>query len=177
MVGGTESLDWLPMPFTLRPFPHIHKQRTVTYHGGPFLKPTLGYAFGFWLQTALLMLSSGPAYAKWVAVEKNNQLAGSMTVYVDPDTIDRKGNLVMIWQLIDFKTMQGGRSPSRFSSMKMLKQFDCVEARVRLLRVTVFWGNMGTGDPTEAYVEKGNWVLVEPDSVDQALWEVACIKQ
>jgi len=61
--------------------------------------------------------------------------------------------------------------------MKMQKQFDCVEARVRLLRVTVFWGNMGTGDPTEAYVEKGSWILVEPDSVDQALWEVACNNQ
>jgi surface-adhesin protein E len=177
MVGGTKILDWSPMPFTPRPFPHIHEQCTVTYRVGPFLKLTLGYVFGFWLQMALLVLSSGLAYAKWVAVERNNQLAGSMTVYVDPDTIHRKGDLVMMWQLIDFKTMQGGRSPSRFSSMKMQKQFDCVEARVRLLRVRVFWGNMGTGDPTEAYVEKGNWVLVEPDSVDQALWEVACNKQ
>jgi hypothetical protein len=149
----------------------------VTYHAGSFLKLTLGYIFGFCLQMALLVLSSGLVYAKWVAVEKNNQSAGSMTVYVDPDTIHRKGDLVMMWQLIDFKTMQGGRSPSRFSSMKMQKQFDCVEARVRLLRVTVFWGNMGTGDPTEAYVEKGNSVLVEPDSIDQALWEVACHKQ
>jgi len=177
MVGGTEILDWSPMSFTPRHFPHIHKQRTVRYRVGPLLKLTLGYVFGFWLQMAFLGLNSELAYAEWVPVEKNNQLAGSMTVYVNPDTIDRKGALVMIWQLIDFKTMQGGRSPSRFSSMKMQKQFDCVETRVRLLRVTVFWGNMGTGDPTEAYVEKGNWVLVEPDSVDQALWEVACNKQ
>jgi len=165
------------MSFTPRHFPHIHKQRTVTYHAETFLKLTLGYVFGFWLQTALLVLSSGLAHAKWVAVEKNNQFAESMTVYVDPDTIHRKGDLVMMWQLIDYKTMQGGRSPSRFSSMTMQKQFDCLEARVRLLRAMVFWGNMGTGDQTEAYVEEDNWVLVEPDSVDQALWEVACNKQ
>lgn len=165
------------MSFALRSFPHVHDQCTVMYRVGPLLKLTLGYVFSFWLQTALLVLSSGLAYAKWVAVEKNNQLAGSMTVYVDPDTLHREGDLVMMWQLIDFKTMQGGRSPSRFSSMKMQKQFDCVEARVRLLRATVYWDNMRTGDPTEAYVEKGNWVLVEPDSVDQALWEVACNKQ
>lgn len=126
---------------------------------------------------ALLVLTSALANAKWVAVEKNNQFAGSMTVYVDPDTIDRQGDLVLLWQLIDYKTMQGGRSPSRFSSMKMQKQFDCVAVRVRLLRATVFWGNMGTGNTTEAYVEEGNWVLVEPDSVDQALWEVACNQQ
>lgn len=165
------------MSFAPRPFPHVHEQCTVTHHAGPFLKLTLGYVFGFWLQTALLVLSSGLACANWVAVEKNNQLAGSMTVYVDPDTIHRKGDLVMMWQLIDYKTMQGGRSPSRFSSMKMQKQFDCVEVRVRLLRATVYWGNMGTGDPTEAYIEQSNWTLVEPDSVDQALWEVACNKQ
>jgi len=52
-------------------------------------------------------------------------------VYVDPDTIRREGNLVTVWQLIDFKWMQGnaglgrlGFGPHRFLSTKTHKQFD-----------------------------------------------------
>ncbi len=35
----------------------------------------------------LLVLNSGPAYAEWVVIEKNNQLSELQTVYVDPTTI------------------------------------------------------------------------------------------
>ncbi len=165
------------MSFSIRPYRRFPVPCSVTYHAGPFLKLPLPYFLGFWLLITFLVLSSGPAYAEWIAVEKNNQLAGIMTVYVDPDTIHRKGNLVTMWQLIDFKTMQGGRSPSRFSSTKIQKQFDCAEERLRLLALTDFWGNMGTGEPAGAYVDEGNWVPVEPDSINQALWEFACNKQ
>jgi surface-adhesin protein E len=177
MLDGTKTPAWSTMPFTLRCFSHIHERCTVTYHAGPFLKLPLTCVSGFCLLLTLLVLSSGPAYAEWIAVEKNNQSAGIMTVYVEPDTIHRKENLVTMWQLIDFKTMQGGRSPSRFSSTKMHKQFDCTEKRLRLLALTDFWGNMGTGEPAGAYVDGGHWVPVEPDSINQALWEVACNRQ
>ena len=135
------------------------------------------YVSGFWSLITLLVLSSGSVYAEWVAVEKDYLLPGLQTVYVDPETIRREGSLVTMWQLIDFKTMQGGRSPTRFSSTKTQKQFHCAEARTRLLRVTDFWGIMGTGEPAEAYVENGNWIPVEPESMNQALWEVACGKE
>ena len=149
------------MPFTFRPYRRVLVPCPVVNNAGSFPKLLLAYLMGFWLLITLLALSSGPAYAEWIAVDENNQLAGIMTVYIDPDSIHRKGNLVTMWQLIDFKTMQGGRSPTRFSSTKIQKQFDCAEARTRLLRVTDFWGNMGTGEPAEAYVEKGNWIPVE----------------
>jgi hypothetical protein len=165
------------MPFTIRPYRRFPVPYSVTCNAGPSLKLLLAYSWGFWLLITLLVLSSGSVHAEWVAVEKNNDLAGIMTVYVDPDTIRRKGNLVTMWQLIDFKTMQGGRSPSRFSSTKVQKEFNCAEKRLRLLALTNFWGNMGTGEPSAAYVEGGNWVAVEPDSINQALWEVACNKQ
>ncbi|MEP6935454.1 MAG: surface-adhesin E family protein [Nitrospirota bacterium] len=137
----------------------------------------LVYVSGFWSLITLLFLSMIPAYADWMAVEKHYLSPGILTVYVDPDTIRREGALVTMWQLIDYKTMQGGTSPTRFSSTKIQKLFDCAEGRTGLLRVTDFWGNMGTGESAAAYVEKGNWVRVEPDSMNQALWEVACGKE
>ncbi len=53
----------------------------------------------------LLVLSCGPVYVEWVTVGNNYLLPGRQTVYVDPDTIRREGNLVTLWQLTDFVWM------------------------------------------------------------------------
>ena len=125
-----------------------------------------------------LFLSSIPAYAEWVAVEKDYLLPGLQTLYVDPESIRREGNLVTIWQLIDFKWMQGNpRGPHRFLSTKTHKQFDCVGKRVRLLAFTEFSRGMGTGMPRDGYVDKDNWLPVEAESMSHALWEAACGKE
>ena len=60
------------------------------------------YCSGFWSLITLLILSSVPAYGEWVAIKKDYLLLGLQTVYVDPGTIRREGNLVTIWHLIDF---------------------------------------------------------------------------
>jgi len=132
------------------------------------------YFKSFWSLIALLVLSGVPAHAEWMAVEKDYFPPGLWTIYIDPDTIRREGNLVTVWQLVDFKTMQGGRSPTRFYSTKTLKQFDCGEKRFRLLAFMDFTDGMGAGIPDYGYVDKDNWLAVEPESVNQALWEVMC---
>ena len=63
-------------------------------------------------------------------------------VYVGRDSIRRQGHLMTMWQLIDLKTMQGGRSPARFSSTKIQKEIDCMGKRLRVLALTDFWDNM-----------------------------------
>ncbi len=128
------------------------------------------------LLIALLVLSSGPAYAEWVEV-KNNYLPGKQTVYVDPDTIRREGNLVTMWQLTDFQWMQGNpKGPSRFLSTKTHKQFDCAAKRLRLLAYTEFSRRMEIGIAYDGYVDQDTWLPVEPASVNHALWKVACGK-
>ena len=162
------------MPFIIRPYRRFPVQCLITYNAGPFLKLPLTYLLGFWLLITLLLLSSGPVSAEWVAVEETYQVPGLRTVYVDPGTIRREGNLVTLWLLMDFKWMQGNRSPSRFLSTKTQMQFDCAEKRLRLLAYSEFLRHMGTGRRNDGYVDKGNWVPVKPDSMNQALWEVAC---
>lgn len=59
----------------------------------------------------LLILALGigeSAYAEWVAVEKDYLDPGLRTVYIDPDTIRREVTMVTVWQLTDYKMMQGG---------------------------------------------------------------------
>ena len=74
---------------------HPHRRFPVpcadAYHASPFLPLPLAYFSGSWLLITLLFLSSLPAYAEWVAVEKDYLLPGLQTVYVDPDTIRREG--------------------------------------------------------------------------------------
>ena len=163
-------------------------RRRITYESSQLKenchKLPLASLSGFWSLITLLFLSTVPAYAEWVAVEKDYLLPGLQTVYVDPDTIRREVNLVTLWQLIDFKTMQGnagmgpfGFGPHRFLSTKTHKQFDCAGKRVRLLAFTEFSRRMGTGKAANGYVDKDNWLPVEPESISYALWEVACGKE
>jgi hypothetical protein len=172
------------MPVVLLPSHRVPLPSSVTCKAGSFRTLLLACLSGFWSLITLPFLSSVPAYAEWVAVEKDYLSPGLQTVYVDPDTIRREGNLVTIWQLIDFKWMQGnqgmgplGFGPHRSFSTKTRKQFDCAERRLRLLAFTEFSRHMGTGISANGYVDKDNWLPVEPESISQALWEMACGKE
>ena len=125
----------------------------------------------------LLVLSSGPAYAEWVAIGYSESLGG-YTVYVDLDTIRRKGDLVKMWYLLDFETIQTVAGDS-FLSSKSQHEYDCTEERDRILALTMFSGNMGSGKVvySSSDKDKWEWAPVQPDSISQTLWKVACNKK
>jgi hypothetical protein len=153
---------------------HLNRRKLRESHH----KPPLACFPGVASLITLLFLSSIPANAEWTAVEKDYLLPGLQTVYVDPDSIRREGSLVTMRQLLNFKWMQGSaRGPTRFMSTETRKQFDCAEKRLRLLAFTEFSHGMGTGIRADGHVGKGNWLPVEPESINQALWEVACGKE
>ena len=164
------------MPFTIRPYRRFPVPYSVTCNAGPCLKLLLAYSWGFWLLITLLVLSSGSVHAEWVAVEKNNELAGIMTVYVDPDTIRRKGNLVKMWQLYDYKAIQTVAGDSLLS-IKRYNEYDCTEERTRMLAYTWFSGNMGSGKVVYSTPNEQQWEPVIPRSINRTLWKVACSKK
>ncbi len=120
-----------------------------------------------------LLLSSGPAYAGWVQVSGGDE--EGKTVYVDPATIRRNSNLVKMWQLQDYKTVQtvGG---IRFLTAKEEWEFDCAEERSRVLALKEFSGNMGSGTVVYTNSQVGNWLPVMPGSTGKTVWKVACGK-
>ena len=128
---------------------------------------------GFWSLITLLFLSSAPTYAEWVAVEKDYLLPGLQTVYVDPDTIRRKGDLVKVWALTDYTTIQTVADIS-FLSSKAQNEFDCAEELQRELAVTWFSGNMGNGNGVWNNSDETKWRPVAPGSVGQGVWKFAC---
>ena len=130
----------------------------------------------FWLLIIMPALMHNNVDAGWVAIDQQYQSPGLQTVYIDRDTMRREGDLVTLSALIDWTWMQGNRSPTRFYSTNMTKQFDCVEKNVRTLAATDFYGHMGTGEPIggSGYTSEGHWVAIEPESLNQGLWEAAC---
>ena len=122
------------------------------------------------LLITLLLLSSGPAYAEWVEIGTTDE---GMTLYVDPETVRRKGNLVKLWQLLDFKIVQTVDGDS-YLSTKRQSEYDCAEKRRRTLAFTWFSDNMGRGKPVYSSSEAGKWRPVAPESVGQFEWKIAC---
>jgi hypothetical protein len=123
---------------------------------------------------ALLVLSSGPAYAEWVAVDGNEE--AGVTIYADPGTIRRNGNLVKVWHLNDFKTVQIVKG-NPYLSIKAQHQYDCTGDRERILALTKFSGNMGTGKVVYKDSNEGKWRPVAPGSVSYDLEKLACSTQ
>ena len=119
----------------------------------------------------LLVLSSGPTYAEWVLVDANNS---GETVYVDPNNIRRKGDLVKRWALCDFKTIQAVWDTS-FLSRESQHEYDCREVRTRRLALTYSSGNMGSGTVIYSDAEEQKWEPVQPGSVSEAT--ESCLRQ
>jgi hypothetical protein len=126
------------------------------------------------LLITLLVLNSGPVYAEWVLTSGNDD--AGLTVYVDPETIRRKGNLVKMWQLYDYKTIQTVAGDSLLS-IKRYNEYDCTEERTRMLAYTWFSGNMGSGKVVYSTPDEQQWEPVIPRSINRTLWNVACSKK
>jgi hypothetical protein len=127
----------------------------------------------------VLILAHRPVRAEWVAIDERYQSHPLQTAYIDLSSIRREGNVVQLSALIDWKAMQGGRSPTRFYSTTLTKQFDCAERQVRTLAATDFDGHMGMGEVIggSGYSSEGHWVAIEPGTLNQGLWEAACGKR
>ena len=142
----------------------------MTFLTRPYRRWPLAYVSLFF---TLLVLCCAPAYAGWVEIGISNN---GTTVYVDPDTIRRKGDLVKMWILYDFNATQTVLKKSYLSSRSQ-DEYDCTEDRHRALATTSFSGNMGSGKVRSSYSIKGKWEPVPPGTITQTLWKVACDKQ
>ena len=162
------------MPFTIRPNRRVSVQRYAASNPGRFRKPPQACFLSCWLLITLLVLSSSSVYAEWVLTSGDDQ--AGLKVYVDPDSIRRKGNLAKMWQLYDYKTVQTVAGDSLLS-IKRYNEFDCTEERTRMLAYTWFSGNMATGKVVYSTPDEQQWEPVVLRTINRALWKVACDKK
>lgn len=127
------------------------------------------------MRTAILVMLlagvSSSAAAAWVQVDFD----GNATVYADPDTIRRAGNLVKMWNLIDYKTTRAAAG-NPYVSIRAQSEFDCKKERMRSLYLSFHSGNMSGGNTVDSVNESGNWIPVAPGSMNETLRQIACGK-
>ena len=161
------------MPFTIRSQGRFPVPYGLSHYLGLFSKLPQTYLWGFLFLLMLLILSSHPAYAEWVLASGDDE--AGLKVYVDTATLRRNGNLVKMWQLYDYKTVQTVAGDS-FLSIQRQNEYDCPEERTRMLAYTWFSSNMGKGRVVYRTADEQQWEPVVPRSIDRALWKVACGK-
>lgn len=144
----------------------------------PYYRLPLIYFSAFISLITFLVQSGSPAYAEWVEVTYSEEKGGYI-LYVDQDTIRRKGNLVKMWSLWDFKTVQrdDGNAVNPYLSMTQQREYDCAEDRTRSHVIQHRSGNMGTGNVVWTNTGEERWVPVFPGSTGQTLWKIACAKK
>ncbi|WP_370467968.1 surface-adhesin E family protein [Nitrospira sp. KM1] len=107
------------------------------------------------------LLPTTPAHGEWKAVSTGTD---HTTVYSDPETVLRIKGHVTVWQLLDFQRTQtvGGKP---YLSVKLHNEFDCEGKLTRVLEITHFSGNMGSGRVVSTTSDNQQWVRVIPNTL------------
>jgi hypothetical protein len=113
-----------------------------------------------------------PAGAEWLLVDRN----AHATVYVDPSTIQRTGDLVRLWVLDDLKTVHT-REPDTYLSSRAQEEHDCAAERFRLVALAQFAGHMGTGAVIYERTVESKWAPIPRGTLAQSVWKYACGKK
>ena len=123
----------------------------------------------------MLLVTATAASAEWTIAGETRGGTDDYIQYVDRATIRRNGDLVKMWGLTDFKTVQKAAGGESYLSGKTQWEFDCKDEKVRSLAFTWFGGQMGSGKVVYADGDvRGKWQPIEPGSVGETQWKIAC---
>ena len=128
-----------------------------------------------WSLLAFIFLNCVPAHAGWRPITYATG-SGGFTIYVDPATVLRRGDLVKMLVLYDFRFVQAIKDTS-YLSATWQQEFDCAEHRSRHLSYRYHSDNMGNGKVMLAGDDESNkWSAIAPKSAADILWTIACSK-
>ena len=118
----------------------------------------------------VLATISSSVTAEWVAVDKNTTL----TVYANPATIFKNGNIVRMWGMRDFNVPQAEVEGDLYASIMIQKNFDCKKARYRISSYSYHAENMGQGRVVYNGLEPGGWREITSYSIVAVEKKIAC---
>src|SRR3990172_4424721 len=120
----------------------------------------------------LLAVVSNSALAEWVKVGSNE----ITTIYADSVTVQRMGNMAMMWHLTDFKTAKKDMG-AMYMSKKDQNEYDCKEEKLRRRAFSEHSKSMGCSEVVYSDSFTTKWKTVPPDSGIEILWKIACAKK
>ena len=120
------------------------------------------------LTLLLLLMISTSVFAEWTATGGDED----MTVYVDFETIKRKGSKVKMWSVNDYKAVQGEQ---RYWSGASYDEYDCEEGTKRMLDLYLYSGSMKQGEIIYSHKNiKEEAESIMPGSIGETTLKIAC---
>jgi len=114
-----------------------------------------------------LLFVSGSASAGWVEVAESKVLS----LYIDPTTIRKDGNLRKVWEIQDLKQRNKDGELSRRARI----EYDCKNERSRPLSLTTFSEPMANGMSLfQSRAESNQWDDIPPRSLAEAVLKIVC---
>lgn len=124
------------------------------------------------LLTLALSFVSTSTLAEWTRVGESDKKSG-YTAYADLASVRKVGDRSKMWALFDYKIVQRV-SGVDFLSEKIRREYDCKEKQMRVLAYSLFGWNMESGELIRSYSQPQKWEAVQPGSIDEMEWKVAC---
>ena len=120
------------------------------------------------LIVALLLIGlAAPAWAEWVRYHVSSK---GNSLYYDPSTVTKSGNLRRVWGLQDLKMRQTDGALSR----RNLWELNCAGGQYRNLGGTVHSGKMATGNVLSMWNTPSDWYYSPPNSGVERLLTIVC---
>ena len=116
-----------------------------------------------------LLLLCSPAWAAWKSVAEDD----TGVTYADSATAVKHGQTAILWSLLDYKSFQRMVEVGYFSQ-KAQVEYDCERRQARGLQLTLHAEHMGEGKVIYSDESAHEWEAVEPDSLQETLWKIAC---
>lgn len=124
------------------------------------------------LLTLALTFVSTSTLAEWTRVGESDK-KGGYTAYADLASARKVGDKAKMWALFDYKIVQKV-SGVEFLSEKIRREYDCKEKQMRVLAYSLFGWNMESGELIRSYSQPQKWEAVQPGSIDEMEWKIAC---
>ena len=121
-----------------------------------------------------LFFISTSVMAEWTALKWSHE-DGGLTLFVDYTTIRKEGDIAKMLSLVDFKVVE--KDEVDLYSSRAQNEYDCKEKKIRQLYYSLYSDSMGKGKMEHANSEHLNWLPVQPRSMEEAMWKVACGKK
>lgn len=121
-----------------------------------------------YLLTLILTMLAANASAEWQSIGEN----ATQTAYVDAANIQH-GKHNTMWALFDLKAPRALGDMS-YLSMKIQREYACLNKKSRIIARSAHSGNMGAGEIIYSDHTPDKWMIIQPDSAEAALRDVAC---
>ena len=113
---------------------------------------------------------SGSVMADWDKVYSNDKLI----VFADPSSIRRKGNIVKLLTLFDFKAENTYSDGSLYMSIMRETEFNCKDNLQRMVSYSIHSGKMGKGRLVDSGASPQDWKPVSKANIALDMKTFAC---